>query len=115
MANRQLTTATVSVADLRQVVEAAVARHPDSRPRIERAAMIVLLRTVTPDPTFLCCFEVQSESDPGKAYSVDAGVGVCGCPDYQQRRATCKHLWAVRLLEALARLQAPSVIGPAAA
>jgi hypothetical protein len=90
-------------------------RHPDSRPRIEKAATIVLPRTITPDPTSLCCFEVESESEPGKTYGVDAGVGVCGCRDFQNRGLACKHLWSVRLLEALARLQASPVIRTAAA
>jgi hypothetical protein len=108
MTTRELTTATVSVAELRAVVGIAVERHPDSRSRIEKAAAIVLLRTITPDPTFLCCFEVESESQPGTFYSVDAGVGACSCPDHQKRGVRCGHLWSVKLLEALARLQAPA-------
>jgi hypothetical protein len=115
MVNRQLTTSSVSVVELRAVVEIAVARHPDSRSRIEKAATIVLLRTITPDPCFLLCFEVESESEPGRFYGVDAGVGVCSCPDHQKRGAVCGHQWAIRLLEALARLQAPaSVVATAA-
>jgi hypothetical protein len=110
-----MTTATVSIQELRQVVEIAVARHPDSRSRIEKAATIVLLRRIIPDPTFLLCFEVESESEPGRFYSVDAGVGVCSCPDHQKRGAVCGHQWAIRVLEAIARLQAPAVVRTAAA
>jgi hypothetical protein len=115
MATQDRTTATVSVAELRAVVGIAVERYPDSRSRIEKAATIVLLRRITPDPTFLCCFEVESESEPGRFYSVDAGVGVCSCPDHQKRGAVCGHLWAVKLLEALARLQAPAAAAAPAA
>jgi hypothetical protein len=99
-----LTTATVSIADLREVVAVAIAKHPDQRGRIEKAAAIVLLRTIRPDPCFLACFEVESESEPGRFYSVDDGVGVCECADFQKRGARCKHLWALRLLAAIARL-----------
>ena len=42
----------------------------------------------------------------GRRYGVDAGVGVCECPDHQHRGVAHKHLWAVRLLGALARFQA---------
>jgi hypothetical protein len=109
-----VTTATVSVAELRAVVELAVARHPAQRGRIEKAAAIVLLRTIRPDDTFLCCYDVESESEPGRFYSVDAGVGVCSCPDHQWRGSVCGHQWAIRLLEALARLRAPGGVGAAA-
>jgi hypothetical protein len=85
----------------------AVAKHPDQRPRIERGAAIVLLRAIRPDPCFLACFEVESEREPGRFYAVDHGVGVCDCQDYRQRGATCKHLWTLRLLAALARPSPP--------
>jgi SWIM zinc finger len=104
MTTRQLTTATVTVQDLRQVVAVAVARHPDARGRIEKAATILLLRSIRPDATLVDCFDVESESEPGRFYSVDDGVGVCKCQDYQHRGLRCKHLWSIRLLVALARL-----------
>jgi hypothetical protein len=113
MTTRQLTTATVSIADLREVVSVAVAKHPDARSRIEKAAAIVLLRAVRPDPCFLACYDVESESEPGRFYSVDDGVGVCECADHQKRGARCKHLWSLRLLAAIARLHR-SVVAAAA-
>jgi hypothetical protein len=103
-----MTTATVSIQEFRRVVGIAVERHPEQRGRIEKAAAIVLLRTIRPDPCFLLCYQVESESRPGTFYSVDAGVGICSCPDHQKRGVRCGHMWAVRLLEALARLQAPA-------
>jgi hypothetical protein len=106
MTTRQLTTTGVSVQDLRDVVALAVACHPEARTRIEAAAGIVLLRSIAPDPEYLCCFAVESEAEPGRSYAVDAGVGVCNCPDHQRRGVTCKYLWAVRLLGPLARLRA---------
>ena len=102
----QLTTRTVSIADLRQVVDLAAERHPEARTRIEKGAAIVLLRTIRPDPEFLACFDVESESEPGTFYSVDQGVGVCACRDQQRRGGWCGHIWALELLRAVARLQA---------
>jgi hypothetical protein len=114
MTNGQCTTATVPIADLREVVSVAVAKHPDQRPRIERGAAIVLLRAIRPDPCFLACFEVESEREPGRFYAVDHGVGVCQCRDHRERGIACKHLWALRLLGALARLHGPAAAAAAA-
>jgi hypothetical protein len=113
MTTGKLTTATVTIADLREVVAVAVERHPDARTRIEKAAGIVLLRAIRPDPCFLACFEVESESAPGRYYSVDDGVGVCECADFQCRGLRCKHLWAIRLLAAIARLHRGSATAAA--
>jgi hypothetical protein len=98
------TTRTVSIADLREVVAVAIARYPDQRGRIEKAAAIVLLRAIRPDPCFLACYQVESESQPGRFYDVDLGVGHCSCPDYEHRGVTCGHQWALKLLGALGRL-----------
>jgi len=106
MTTAQLSTRTVSIAELREVVAAAIARHPEARSRIEKGAAIVLLRSITPDPQYAYCFEVESESAPGTFYSVDHGVGVCQCPDHQRRGIRCGHVWALELLAALARRQA---------
>jgi hypothetical protein len=108
MTTGKLTTATVTVADLREVVAVAIAKHPDARGRIEKAAAIVLLRAIRPDPYFLVCYEVESEAEPGRFYAVDHGVGVCQCRDHQERGIACKHLWALRLLGALSRLHSPA-------
>jgi hypothetical protein len=99
-----ITTSTVSIADLREVVSVAIARHPDARSRIEKAASILLLRSITPDACFIACYRVESATEPGTFYDVDHGVGVCSCPDHQRRGVVCGHLWALRLLVALARL-----------
>jgi len=104
MTTRQVTTASVTVAEVRTVVAVAIERHPDQRARIDKGAAIVLLRSITPDPTYVYCFTVESESEPGRFYSVDASVWVCDCPDHQRRGVVCGHQWAVRILEALARL-----------
>jgi len=114
MTTRQVTTRTVTVAELRQVVAVAVERHPDQRARIDKGAAIVLLRVITADPTYAYCFTVESESEPGRFYSVDAGVWVCDCPDHQRRGVVCGHQWAVRILEALARLHGRQAVAVAA-
>jgi hypothetical protein len=113
MTTRKLTTATVTIADFREVVSVAIARHPEARSRIEKAAAIVLLRSIRPDATFVDCFDVESESEPGRFYSVDDGVGVCECADFRKRGARCKHLWAIRLLAAIARLHRSAIAAAA--
>jgi hypothetical protein len=113
MTTGKLTTATVSIADLREVVAVAIAKHPDARSRIEKAAAIVLLRSIRPDATFVDCFDVESETEPGRFYSCDDGVGVCECADFQKRGARCKHLWSLRLLAALSRLHRSAVAAAA--
>ncbi len=114
MTTRQLTTCTVSIAELREVVAVAIGRHPDQRARIEKGATIVLLRTITPDPEYHGSFDVESASAPGTFYSVDHGVGVCPCLNQQRRGIRCCHLWALELLAALAKCQAATVTGQAA-
>jgi len=114
MTTVQLSTATVSIADLREVVAAAIAREPAARTRIEKGASIVLLRAITPDPEYACCFEVESATEPGKTYSVDTSVGVCQCQDHQRRGIRCGHVWALELLAALAKRQAAAVTRRAA-
>jgi len=104
MTTQQLSTSTVTVAELRDVVRVAVERDPDQRARIDKGATSVLLRAIAPDPTYAYCFTVESEGEPGRFYSVDHGVGVCDCADHQRRGLRCKHLWSVRVLAALACL-----------
>jgi len=114
MTSRQLSTVTVTVAELRDVVAVAVERHPDQRARIEKGATIVLLRSIVPDPAYASSFSVESESEPGRFYAVDHGVGVCDCADHQRRNVVCGHQWAVRILEALARLHGRQAVAVAA-
>lgn len=104
MTARQLTTATVTIADLRQVVAAAAARQPEARSRIEKGASILLLRSIVPDPEYAWTWSVESATEPGTTYSADTSVGVCDCPDHQKRGIRCGHLWAVELLVELVRL-----------
>lgn len=102
--------ATVSLADLRQVVALAVDRHPDQRARIEHAAMIVTLRRIRLDSQYADTVLVESESEAGRFYAVDPNLGVCACLDVQRRGAVCKHLWSLRLVRALLRLHTPSAV-----
>jgi hypothetical protein len=99
-----ITTRSVTVAELRELVAIAVERHPEQRSGIEKGAAILLLRRVTPDSCFIGCYQVESESQPGHFYDVDFGVGHCTCRDYEHRGLTCGHQWALKLLGALGRL-----------
>jgi len=114
MIDRQLSTRTATVDDIRTVVAVAIERHPSQRARIEKGATIVVLRSIVPDPAYAYCFSVESESEPGRFYSVDASVWVCSCPDYQNRSVVCGHQWAVRLLTAVARLHSRQAVAVAA-
>jgi SWIM zinc finger len=93
--------ATVSLADLRELVAVATRRHPEERARIERAAAIVLLRRVIPDPKYVDSVLVESESQPDTYHSVGPNTGTCSCRDFQHRGLRCKHLWSLRLLRAI--------------
>jgi hypothetical protein len=107
-------TASVTVAELRELVAVAARRHPEQRARIEKAATILLLRSIRPDRLYVDTYDVESESQPGTFYSVDWAVKVCQCMDYQRRGGTCKHLWSIRLLVAIARLHRSAVAAAAA-
>jgi transposase len=40
-------------------------------------------------------WKVPSATDAKAAYVVNVADGVCSCPDFELRRAKCKHVWAV--------------------
>ncbi|MBV9322908.1 MAG: hypothetical protein JO352_03850 [Chloroflexi bacterium] len=85
--------------DLRALVERGKRRRPELATRLDRAAVIALLRTVRllPDGTYL----VESDREIGRFYHVRRQ---CECAD--RRRAPggwCKHRLAIGLLAALAR------------
>lgn len=107
-------TASVTVAELRELVAIATQRHPEQRAKIERAATILLLRSVRPDRLYADTYDVESESEPGTFYSVDWGVKVCQCMDYQRRGGTCNHIWALKLLRAVNRPRRPVAAAVAA-
>ncbi len=80
---------------LRDVIARSVARFPEQRSRIERAASMIVLghvERIAPD-----AYAVRSESDPAVTYRVTA-TG-CPCVDAQRHpELACKHGWAVDLL-----------------
>lgn len=88
--------ATATVATLQDTIRRAVARFPQERARIERAALLVALghvSQVAPD-----AFEVRSQTDAGVTYTVTKTDG-CPCADSRRRpELTCKHRWAASLV-----------------
>jgi hypothetical protein len=106
--------ATVTLADLRELVAVAARRHPDERARIERAACIVLLRRFVPEDAYAESILVESESQPDTYHSVDPNAGTCSCRDFQSRGLRCKHLWSLRVLRALTVRQGRGTLAPAA-
>ena len=85
----------ITIESLRIVVARATKRWPESRGRIERGALIVLLGGVF--ELGGDAFEIQSQSDNDRTYIVTASG--CTCPDATWApRGICKHRWATDLL-----------------
>lgn len=43
-------------------------------------------------------WKVPSATDAKAVYVVNVAEGICSCPDFELRRAKCKHLWAVEVV-----------------
>ena len=96
----------MKVETIRTVLARGQAAHPELACRMERAALIVVQRTISP--------AVAAENQ-GTCYWVEASDGSreywvvldprgyrgdrCSCPDYRQRGGPCKHAMAARLLQ----------------
>ncbi len=103
----------ISIATLREVLAKGQVAHPELAARMERAAVIVALRSIAP---------AVAAENAGIGYWCEASDGSreywvtldprgyrgdrCSCPDYQQRGGPCKHSIAVRLLQACERAEA---------
>jgi hypothetical protein len=93
--------------DVRVLVARGSARHPELASRLEKAAFLLLFRTVQPqlDGTWT----VGSERDASKTYTVNlnANRAYCTCEDSLRRPGLeCKHsLAAVLLSRALLGLE----------
>lgn len=93
----------VTLSTLQQTVARAIARFPAERARIERAAGLVACGHVA----YLGRghYAVQSQTDHGTVYGVRGGDPTtpatgCGCMDAQRNPGqSCKHAWAVDLLQ----------------
>lgn len=122
-APREQSTPAITLATLRAVLAKGQAAHPEMSSRMERAALIVALRSIAPA---VCpdnrgrCYWVEA-SDGSREYWVslsDHGYrgDTCSCPDYVGRGGPCKHAIAARLLQACERRQAresvPSNVTP---
>ena len=110
----------ITLATLRAVLAMGQAAHPDLAPRMERAALIVALRSIQP---------AMAASNRGVGYWVEASDGSreywvtldargyhgdrCTCPDAQCRGNPCKHSIAVRLLQACERAEQRAQATPA--
>jgi hypothetical protein len=104
--NAQSSALTFSVATLRTVLAKGQAAHPELACRMERAALIVVQRRISP---------AMAAENQGTCYWVEASDGAreywvtldprgyrgdrCTCPDATQRGNPCKHSIAVRLLQ----------------
>jgi hypothetical protein len=87
----------VKVETIRDVVNRGKARHPELAGRMEKAAMLLLLRRVEPETEGV--WRVEPEREPDRFYRVTADG--CECPDIARApRGYCKHRIAVLLLHA---------------
>lgn len=88
----------VSADAIRRLVLKGAENRPELATRLEKAAMIVLFRTVALDGPEEHLYHVESESQPGRFYTVN---GECDCQDYTRRApgGLCKHRLAVALVE----------------
>jgi hypothetical protein len=87
--------ASVKVETIRDVVSRGKARHPELAGRMEKAAMLLILRRVEPETEGI--WRVESEREPDRFYRVMPDG--CECPDIARApRGYCKHRIAVLLL-----------------
>ena len=87
----------VDAARIRRLVEQGKAHRPELARRLDRAAFIVLLRSVEPTDATAHEYAVESDVEPGRSYRVN---GTCECPDYARAPGHwCKHRLAVALVE----------------
>lgn len=93
-----MATATVSADSIRRLVEKGKATRPELASRMEKAAMIVLFRSVELTDAQHHEYRVESEAEEGRFYRVN---GVCECADFIHRAPSgfCKHRLAVALVE----------------
>jgi len=91
----------MELTDLRELVGRCKARHPELSIRLDKAAQIVITRTVVNVGTEL--YRVESESEPGRFYyvylDVEERASRCQCPDVLHRapEGRCKHWLAAHL------------------
>src|SRR5919199_978630 len=89
--------AIVSAESIRTLVTKGKQHRPELASRLERAAMIVLFRTIQVADAAHHEYRVESESEQGRYYRVN---GQCSCADYGRAPGHfCKHRLAVALVE----------------
>jgi hypothetical protein len=106
-------TPAISLATLRAVLAKGQAAHPELACRMERAALIVIQRRISPAvaPENRAVGYWVEASDGSREYWVTLDPrgyrgDQCSCPDYAKRGGPCKHAIAVRLLQACTRAEA---------
>src|SRR5687768_7221905 len=98
----------IILATLRTVLAKGQAAHPELASRMERAAMILVLRRIEPAVSGQAGAYWVQASDGSREYWVTLDPrgyrgDRCTCKDYESRGGPCKHAMAVRLLQACER------------
>lgn len=86
----------VHLTTMQDTIQRALARWPHLRPKIERAASLLILgHVVRTEPGW---YAVKSQTQPGHSYAVTTES--CACKDRERHNdRPCKHMTACRLLE----------------
>jgi hypothetical protein len=69
-----------------------------SNPRQERGLALVQGKRARFRPIAGDSYFVPSQTSAGAGYVVDAVAGQCSCPDFEERKEPCKHVFAIRYL-----------------
>ena len=94
-----------SIEELRDLVNRCKLAHPELSTRLDKAATMVITRTVACIGTEL--YKVESEAEAGRFYYValdaDERASRCQCPDVLSRapEGRCKHWLAAQLQKGL--------------
>lgn len=70
----------------------------EADPRQLGGQAIAATRTLIRKPSGVWLVPSSTAVRPVK-YTVDPGTEECSCPDFEERQARCKHLWAVECTE----------------
>jgi hypothetical protein len=91
----------ITLAALKVILAKGRAAHPDLAGRMDKAAHIIVARSITPTGDDAGSWWVESETGAYRWYLVvitPHGPWVCTCKDHSRRGDWCKHGLAVALL-----------------
>jgi hypothetical protein len=101
----------VSLATLRDLLAKGREAHPDLASRMDKAAHILVARSITPTGDDGRSYWVESETSTEPQFYLVVvtphGAWPCTCRDFERRQSWCKHALAVALLRRCEEAAAP--------